>query len=477
LKADAHLDALPGGVERIFVASLADSVDVGRALAISRGLKEIEYAETASTNNTVDAVILVPSELQASKGTSSFPNDPYFPQQWALHNTGTNAGTTLGIQGADLAMLPAWQITTGSSGVVVAFLSSGIRSDVYDLGGRVLRTGYNFVGDNSDVADDNGIGTAIASMTAATGNNSYAITGVNWSCEILPVKILGPEFGLTSVDRLARGLVYAADKGADVICIPIYGDGSSKAFHDAITYAASSGAIIVASAPYGWGIADQEAFRKMILVGPVNCRAQRTQAHRGLVDFMAPGQDVQGISHLYPNYTWNLSGPYPAPALATGVISLMLGLDKSLTSEEVYDILKESATDQIGYSSEDKPGWDEYYGWGRINAYRALRLVQERMKALPEAFGISTNYPNPFNSHTIIQYDLKYPMHVSITIYNLLGQPVVTLLDEDKEAGYHHARWDAKVASGAYIYRLHARPLSGSSFGERVIVNKMILAK
>ncbi len=56
-------------------------------------------------------------------------------------------------------MLPAWQITTGSSEVVAAFLSSGIRADAYEFSGRVLRTGYNFVSNNNDVADDNGIGT------------------------------------------------------------------------------------------------------------------------------------------------------------------------------------------------------------------------------------------------------------------------------------------------------------------------------
>jgi hypothetical protein len=192
---------------------------------------------------------------------------------------------------------------------------------------------------------------------------------------------------------------------------------------------------------------------------------------------MAPGKEIFGLQHLDPGHLQQMDGAIAASALATGVVSLMLSLNKSLSFDEVYEILKESAADQIGWTSEDKPGWDKYYGWGRINAYRALRLVQERMKAVPEAFAITYNYPNPFNSSTIIQYDLKYPMHVSMTIYNMLGQPVITLLDEDKPAGYHHVRWDAKVASGVYIYRLTAQPPSGTHEGERVIANKMILAR
>ncbi len=477
LKPDATLDVLPGGVERIFVASLADSVDFSKALEAARKLKEIEYAEPISTASGSDASIEVTHEVQVSEESPRFPNDPEFPRQWALHNTGENPGTSLGRAGADLAMLPAWQITTGSSDVVVAFLSSGIRADAHEFSGRVLRTGYNFVSNNNDVADDNGIGTFVASVAAATGNNSYLMAGVDWKCQILPIKVLGPEYNLASFDRLARGIVYAADNDARVVCIPIYGNPGSGVLDDAITYAASKGAILVASAPYWSSFVYPASFRNVILVGAVDSYGHRYESYRGFVDFVAPGKDIRGVSYRFPDFTWIYGGPYPAPALAVGVISLMLSLDKSLTFKEVYDILKESATDQIGNPSEDKLGWDQYYGWGRINAYRALRLIQERTKAVPEAFGVSQNYPNPFNSSTVIEYQLKYPMHVSITIYNVLGQPVVTLVDEEQRAGYHHARWDAKVPSGVYLYRLQARPPSGGHAGERVIVNKMILAK
>jgi hypothetical protein len=477
VKKDATLIPLPGGVERLFVATLADSTDVSQALASASRLTEIEYAEPVSTAGAGRAEPDETIEVQGSQVSLRFPNDPYFSQQWALSNTGQGVGGYLGKAGADLDMLPAWELTTGSSEVVVAILSSGLRADAYEFSGRVLRTGYNFVDDNGDIGDAYFLGTFVTSVAAATGNNSYVMAGVDWKCSILPVKVMGASVLDFSVDWLVKGIVYAADQGAKVISIGLGNKFDGPAFDDAVTYAASKGIIIVGSAPSGSGSARPASLRNLILVGAVDNRDKRIVGGNGWADFMAPGKQILGLQRMDPKYTQSMDGPIAASALVTGVVSLMLSLNKSLTFSEVYDILKESAADQIGYASEDTPGWDEYYGWGRINAYRALRLVQERSKTIPQASGVSQNYPNPFNSSTIIQYELKYPMHVSITIYNLLGQPVVTLLDEDKPAGYHHVRWDAHVASGVYIYRLHVRPPSGSSAGERVITNKMILVR
>ena len=81
-------------------------------------------------------------------------------------------------------------------------------------------------------------------------------------------------------------------------------------------------------------------------------------------------------------------------------------------------------------------------------------------QALPEEFALSQNYPNPFNPKTIISYDLPQLCKVNISIFNIYGQKVKTLLDEDIQAGRHTVEWDGKnekgenVASGLYLYRL-----------------------
>ena len=79
---------------------------------------------------------------------------------------------------------------------------------------------------------------------------------------------------------------------------------------------------------------------------------------------------------------------------------------------------------------------------------------------LPKRFALSQNYPNPFNPNTKIEYALPVNCHLELTIYNILGQKVRTLIDKDQAAGCHSVLWDSKngagkeVASGIYLYRL-----------------------
>ncbi len=76
---------------------------------------------------------------------------------------------------------------------------------------------------------------------------------------------------------------------------------------------------------------------------------------------------------------------------------------------------------------------------------------------IPEKFSLSQNYPNPFNATTIIEYQLPEVSFVDLSIYNILGQRVVTLVDGMQEAGWHSIEWNAAgVASGIYFYRIQA---------------------
>jgi len=73
--------------------------------------------------------------------------------------------------------------------------------------------------------------------------------------------------------------------------------------------------------------------------------------------------------------------------------------------------------------------------------------------SVPTVFGLGQNYPNPFNPSTTIQYDLPVAGHVTLTVYNTLGQIVDRLLDNQQNAGSYKIRWDAsKVSSGVYMY-------------------------
>ena len=83
-----------------------------------------------------------------------------------------------------------------------------------------------------------------------------------------------------------------------------------------------------------------------------------------------------------------------------------------------------------------------------------------KQSATPKAFALSGNRPNPFNPSTGIAYEVPAQAHITLTVYNLLGQEVVTLVNQVQAAGRYEITWNARntqgqaVSSGVYLYRL-----------------------
>jgi hypothetical protein len=91
-------------------------------------------------------------------------------------------------------------------------------------------------------------------------------------------------------------------------------------------------------------------------------------------------------------------------------------------------------------------------------------------QVVPVSYALEQNYPNPFNPSTVIQYALPEPGHVLLTVYDVAGREVATLVEEDQAAGVHRVSFDAgRFASGVYLYRLRA--------GSFTQVRKMVLVK
>lgn len=89
---------------------------------------------------------------------------------------------------------------------------------------------------------------------------------------------------------------------------------------------------------------------------------------------------------------------------------------------------------------------------------------------VPREFLLHQNYPNPFNPATTIRYELPHAAHTVLKIYNILGQEVMTLVNEEKPAGVYDVRFNAGgLASGMYVYRLRA--------GDFVAVKKLLIVK
>ena len=97
-------------------------------------------------------------------------------------------------------------------------------------------------------------------------------------------------------------------------------------------------------------------------------------------------------------------------------------------------------------------GWSEAWSFSTTG----LTDVDEDME-VPLAFSLSQNYPNPFNPSTVIRYSVPSETFVTLEIFNVLGEQVMMLVNEEKEAGQHSVRLDAHgLSSGLYFYRLVA---------------------
>ncbi len=99
-----------------------------------------------------------------------------------------------------------------------------------------------------------------------------------------------------------------------------------------------------------------------------------------------------------------------------------------------------------------------------------LRLLPMSEDALPKRFALYQNYPNPFNPSSIIRFDVSKPEHVTLQVFNLLGQQVAVLTDEQKSPGVYKVQFNgAGLSSGVYFHRLTA--------GEFTQAKKLVLMK
>ena len=464
-------------ISRIYFLDFINNDDLETVILNLKQSSEIEFVEY-DWKGTGGGSQLSPGSLNQNL---IIPNDPGFNNQWGFRNTGQNIGGVPGTPGADINITSAWDLTVGNGNTKISVLDSGIPLTASEFSGRIL-PGYDFANNDYDPTDDLGHGTNVTSIIAAAGNNSIGIGGINWNCKILPIKILNSSnFGYYS--WWISGITMAADSGAQVLSMSVGGSSFSQALLDAVNYALNSGSIVVACMmnennevtyyPAG--------FDNVISVGALNNIDNRAvpfcwgggSNYGNHIDFMAPGDWILGLDYQNPNQTSYWCGTSQATPMVTGLISLMLGLNPSMSLAQIYDLIKITAHDQIGNSSEDTPGWDKYYGWGRIDIYEVINSLvsdvqSENLQLL--TFQLSQNFPNPFNPSTYLGFSIPYPSNVQLKIFDILGNEIETLINEEKPAGQYEIEFDATgLASGIYFYRLHT--------GSFVETKKMILLK
>lgn len=336
-----------------------------------------------------------------AQAAPAFPNDPGRGLGWA--DVQWNFAGPWGVN----AQLAWNNLTTlgrpGGRGTVVAVLDTGV---AYANRGRFRRSpdfyassfvrGYDFVGHDPYADDPQGHGTHVAGTIAEATNNGYGLTGLAYGARIMPVRVLDSH-GEGDAGTIAKGVRFAAKNDADVINLSLEFSSDVTAANipalmKAIRYAHRRGAVIVgASGNEAYGsIAYPARASHVISVGATTehgCLADYSNQGRGL-DVVAPGggadaelpddpncapenpagREISQITYRNGRRQFGISReegtsmavPHVSAAAALVIASGVIGEDP--TPRAVQDRLQQSARD-LG-----TPGYDEYYGWGLVDA-------------------------------------------------------------------------------------------------------------
>jgi thermitase len=293
------------------------------------------------------------------------PNDLlYAPYQWNLPAIATAAG---------------WQLSKGNGSVTVAVIDTGVDLHHPDLV-RHLQSGFNALNEQQPPQDDVGHGTHIAGVIGAAVNNVEGVAGMSWYNPILPVKVLD-ETGTGNSFDVARGIIWATDRGAKVINLSLGNYVAGRFLHDAVRYAFARDVVLIAAS--GNEATDQPgypaAYPEVLAVSAID--EQRKLApfsnYGNYIDVVAPGVH---IASTFPGQSYAaLSGTSMATPHVSALAALIRSRYPSLRNREVMDIIRRSAVD-LGAK-----GFDSRYGHGLIHVQRALLAAETRTKARPLA--------------------------------------------------------------------------------------------
>lgn len=347
----------------------------------------VRIEDGVSVEDTLSALKVNPDVLYAGPDYKlrlcATPNDQLFSYQYALSNPGgvlLIPGSPTGKPQADIKATGAWDYAKGDPNVLIAVLDTGIDYTHPELVNQVIDHGKDFVNDDDEAYDDVWHGTHVAGIIAAQTNNSAGIAGVAWNCRLLAGKIIGAE-GEGDYSDLIEALIWAADytNGAakvGVINMSIGGTEPDEFLEEALQYAYNKGIVLVAAAGNdgSQGVYYPAAYDNYCLaVGATDYNDQIADFsnYGPEMDVAAPGV---GIISTYPvaltdpgylPYAFADGTSMAAPHVA-GLAALIKSVKPWLYPGDIMKIIKYSPDDV------DSTGWDDYSGYGRLNAKRAL---------------------------------------------------------------------------------------------------------
>ncbi|MCH7688623.1 MAG: S8 family serine peptidase, partial [Planctomycetes bacterium] len=362
---------------------------------ITDGLYQVYLTGSTSVDAAIEdyqsksGVLMAERDYVIQLSVASTPNDPSFSSLWGLNNE----GQTGGLLDADIDALEAWDVTTGSSDVIVAVIDTGIDYTHPDLAGNMWINsgeiagngidddgngyiddiyGYDFYNNDGDPYDDHGHGTHVAGTIAAVGDNDVGVIGVAPNVKLMALKFLsGGGYGYIS-DAI-RALDYAVSMGAQISNNSWGGGGFSSAMYASLQNARNAGHIFVAAAgnsasnndisPQYPANYDTDNVISVAATDHNDDLAWFSSYGANTVDLAAPGVNIYSTTpgNTYSTY----SGTSMATPHVTGVVALVMSQHPDWTYDQIINQVL-ATTDSLG-SLQGK-----VVTGGRLNAASAL---------------------------------------------------------------------------------------------------------
>lgn len=399
-----HADSVPTELTNsIFVKFAANTTDMERAKLIEEmGGKQVLWLDAIST-----ALVRLPDNWASTRGNSNaltLASQSQFVQ--SVEFDGVVAGVPVSQERMDSQPLKynstiptapvqvndadylnsqmqvyapdiinlrmAWNYTMGSPAIKIAIIDSGILASHPEFAGRIL-PGYDFVNNDTDPHDDYGHGTHVAGIAAAGANNGIGMIGVCPLCSIIPVKVLD-QYNQGEWSNVAAGILFAVDAGANVINLSLGGQSIPQPVEEAIRYAVQHNVVVVAAVGNGRTNAPFYPAAMDEVVGVAATRNDDTRwslsNYGSFVELSAPGYAVYStyndMNNTYKGYNY-MSGTSMAAPHVAGLAGLLFSQNPALTVEALRVLMRSTAVD-LG-----DPGRDDYFGYGRIDAFAALQ--------------------------------------------------------------------------------------------------------
>ncbi len=362
---DAEVMKLREGRYAIISNKLSED-EIQKRLSKLKGIKKIEKPKNIGIVKPIGKVP-VKNNFNVSNSVTNkdkILNDPGYKSQWDISYTESNK---------------AWKLINQKKQIKVAVLDTGVDYKHVDLKNRVLKDlGYDFINNDSNPIDDNSHGTHVAGIIAAEANNKEGIAGIvgKLDVKIIPIKVLDAN-GQGQADIIAKGIEYAADKGADIINLSFGCSEKSIDIQNAIQYARNKGVFIVVAAGNDNKNCDSTSPAGDVgvyTVSAINTQLKKAQFsdYGNSIKIASPGVKILSTVPDGKYEVWD--GTSMAAPVVSGIVAMLKAEKPNLTPNEIENILNKSAVDIM------TKGKDNLTGYGLVDAYRAMGMVKSMKK-------------------------------------------------------------------------------------------------